>query len=128
MRFLVDRLLSYFKPPADRRQYFDENLAGEQWDLLESAAMLQVTEFRVFELAYKDWYGVAPKHQVIEVHFRNYMFNQIIPVWVSHFCRHVVELGQAGQLNPKDFGVYQRLPSRRMMRIGQAYTAMLLIA
>lgn len=126
---LIDRVCGLFQDAAPgRRQYFDEDLAQDQWDLLESAALLQVTEFRIFELAYKDWYGAAPKAQVIEVHFRNYMFNQLIPAWVSRFCRRVVELGQDGTLNPADFGVYQRLPSRRMMRIGQAYTGMLLVA
>jgi hypothetical protein len=128
IRKFLDFVVSYFKVPAGRKQYFDENLNREQWDLLEAAAMLQVTEFRIFELAYKDWYGVLPKAQVAEVHFRNYMFNQIIPVWVSGFCRRIVDLGQSGALNPKDFGIYQRLPSRRMMRIGQVYTAMLVVA
>lgn len=128
MHYLIRKLLNCFKIPQGRRQYFDEDLAREQWDLLESAALLQVTEFRIFELAYKDWYGAAAKHQVVEAHFRNYMFNQIVPVWVSHFCRRIVKLGRSGELDPKKFGIYQRLPSRRMIRIGQAYTAMLLMA
>lgn len=128
MHRLRRKLIEYFKVPPLRKQYFDENLNREQWDLLEASALLQVTEFRIFELSYKEWYGAAPKARVIEVHFRNYMFNQIIPVWVSHFCRGVIEKDRAGVLNPKDYGVYHRLPSKRMRRIGQAYAAMLLVA
>lgn len=125
---LIDRIHGYFSTPQGRQQYFDENLSRDQWDLLEAAGLLQVTEFKLFELAYREWYGVRPKARVIEVHFRNYMFNMVIPAWVSHFCRRIVELGQAGSLDPRDFGIYQRLPSKRMMRIGKAYTAMLLAA
>lgn len=125
---LLAKLIDYFKGSPGRRQYFDEDLDREQFDLLEAAAQLQVTEFKLFELAYRDWYGHPPKHQVIEVYFRNYMFNRIIPVWVSHFARVIVEKSQAGTLDPRDYGIYQRLPSRRMQRIGQAYTAMLLVA
>lgn len=124
---LVRRLVDYFRIPPDRHQYFDENVDAEQWDLLEAAALLQVTEFKVFELAYKEWYGVAPKPRVIEVHFRNYMFNQLIPRWVARFCRRIVEQEQAGTLDPRDFGIYQRLPSRRMRLIGKTYAAMLLL-
>lgn len=125
---VIDAVSGYFKSAPGRRQYFDENMDREQWDLLEASAQLQVTEFRIFELSYKQWYGAAPKARVIEVYFRNYMFNRIIPVWVSHFCREVIEKGEAGTLDPRDYGIYQRLPSRRMMRIGQIYTAMLLVA
>lgn len=128
VRFLIRKLVEYFRLTPDRKQYFDEDLARDQWDLLESAALLQVTEFRVFELAYKEWYGASAKPRIIEAHFRNYMFNQVIPAWVTHFCRRIVELGRAGTLEPKDFGIYQRLPSRRMMLIGKAYVVMLLLA
>jgi hypothetical protein len=128
IRKVFHAVTGYFRSTPGRRQYFDEDIAREQWDLLEASALLQVTEFRVFELSWKQWYGAAPKARVIEVHFRNYMFNHIIPVWVSHFCREIVEKGEVGTLDPRDYGIYQRLPSRRMMRIGQTYTAMLLVA
>lgn len=128
IRALRHKLVDYFRIPPDRRQYFDEDVARDQWDLLETAALLQVTEFKVFELAYKEWYGAAGKQRVIEAHFRNYMFNQAIPVWVARFCRRIVEMGQAGTLDPREFGIYPRLPSRRMMLIGKLYVAMLLLA
>lgn len=123
---LARKLAEYFRIPPDRQQYFDEDVARDQWDLLEAAALLQVTEFKVFELSYKAWYGVAAKQPVIEGHFRRYMFQQIIPVWVAGFCRRVVELEQQGALNPREFGIYQRLPNRRMKLIGKTYAALLL--
>lgn len=127
LHVLIHKLVDYFRIPPDRHQYFDEDVATDQWDLLEAAALLQVTEFRVFELAYKEWYGAAPKPRVVELHFRNYMFSRVIPTWVAHFCRRVVEMERAGTLDPREFGVYQRLPSRRMRLIGKAYAALLLV-
>lgn len=128
IRALRRKLVDYFRIPPDRRQYFDEDVARDQWDLLEAAALLQVTEFKVFELAYREWYGVAAKQRVIEAHFRNYMFNQVVPVWVARFCRRIVEMGQAGTLDPREYGIYPRLRSRRMLLIGKLYVAMLLLA
>jgi len=124
---LLGKLSEYFSPAPGRLQYFDENLAADQWDLQEAAALLQVTEFRIFELAYKEWYGHKPRHYVIETHFNNYMFNQVIPAWVKHLCRRVIASSQAGDLDPRDFGIYHRLPSRRMTRIGRLYIAFLLV-
>lgn len=125
---LLGKLADFFKPSAGRHQYFDERLASEQWDLLEAAALLQITEFRIFELAYKEWFGHRPRPYIIERYFKDYMFNRAIPAWVTHFCRRVVALGHAGELDPRDFGIYYRLPSRRMTRIGQLYIAFLLAA
>lgn len=125
---LVGAFTGHRNPARGRRQHFDENLAREQWDLLEAAALLQVTEFRVFEMAYREWYGVRARQYLIEKHFRDYMFHRVVPGWVSHFARRIVALSQAGELDPRDFGIYGRLPSRRMMRVGQVYAAMLLVA
>jgi len=125
---LIEKFTSHFRVSRGRQQYFDEDIDPELWDLLEASALLQVTEFKVFELAYKDWFGTMPRPYIIEPHFNNYMFNRIIPVWVKHFCRRVVEMGREGTLDPRAFGVYPRQPSRRMMRIGQVYTALLLMA
>ena len=80
MNRLLRKLIDHFKGPPGRKQYFDEDLDQEQWDLLEAAAQLQVTEFKLFELAYRDWYGHPARQQAIEVCFRNYMFNRIIPI------------------------------------------------
>ena len=110
-----------------RRQYFDEDLEQELLDLLEVSALLEIKEFALFELAYKEWYGRAPLSRVIEAHFSNYMFHGIIPAWVTSYTRHVLELQERGDLDPRRLGIYKRLPSRRLMIIGKLYTALLLV-
>ena len=120
------RLLKSWAKTTQNRQYFDEDLKQDSLDLLEAAAALEVKEFKLFELAYRDWYGKKPLSQVIEVHFSNYMFNNVIPAWVRSYSRHVVELHKAGTLDPKAFGVYQPLPSRRLIFIGRVFGTLLI--
>jgi len=112
---------------TERRQYFDEAVNAELWDLLEASALLDVKEFTVFELAYKDWFGRHPQTELIENYFSRYMFNGAIPVWVRRYSRMVVELDQRGELNPRQLGVYKRLPSRRLVLIGRLYVSALLL-
>ncbi len=110
----------------DRRQYFDEDIDPDLWDLLQASSLLEIKEYDVFKLAYKEWFGCKPQPHVAEAHFANYMFNQQIPVWVRRYARKVVELNERGDLNPRDLGVYQPLPSKKLKRVGKVYTAVLL--
>ncbi len=123
LRFVHD----WLERSRSRRQYFDEDLEQELLDLLEVSALLEIKEFALFELAYKEWYGRIPLPRVIEAHFTNYMFHSIIPAWVTSYTRHVLALQQRGELDPRKLGVYKRLPSKRLMAIGKLYTAMLLV-
>lgn len=124
MRFRIPK--SWSKSIVDR-QYFDEDLKQDSLDLLEAAAALEVKEFKVFELAYREWYGKKPISHVIETHFSNYMFNNVIPVWVRSYSRQVVDLHRSGKLNPAEFGVYQPLPSRRLIFIGRMFATFLIL-
>lgn len=110
------------------KQYFDEDLSKDSLDLLEAAAALEVKEYTLFELAYRKWYGRKPLNHVIEAHFTNYMFHGHIPAWSRSFSREIVELHGRGELNPRDFGVYQPLPSKRLIRIGRAFSAFLVLS
>lgn len=120
------RLPQSWVKSTEGRQYFDEDLKQDSLDLLEAAAVLEVREFKLFELAYREWYGKEPLSRVIEVHFSNYMFNKVIPTWVRSYSRHVVELHKAGKLDPKAFGIYQPLPSKRLILIGRVFSTLLI--
>lgn len=108
-------------------QRFDEPLPRDLADILTATALLDTTEFVVFQLAYQDWFGTRVDEKVIEPYFSAYMFDEQVPAWVSHFTRRVIELDAAGELNPRRLGVSRRLPSQRMMLIGKIYTVALLV-
>lgn len=112
---------------TERRQYFDEKLEGDLWDLLEVSALLEIKEYTVFEMAYKDWHGRHAVKNVMEAHFANYMFKGVIPVWVRRYCRKVIELNETGQLDPHQLGIYSPQPSRRLILIGKLYALGLLL-
>jgi len=104
--------------PEDRR-YFDEHkIPNDVWSVLRAAALLSVGEFRVFEIAYKDWYGEDGEEKTLEKHFVGYMFNDIVPPWVRHFCKKVMDLDNEGTLNPEEFGVVNEMASRHQINKG----------
>ncbi len=122
------RLAESWVKSVKNKQYFDEDLSKDSLDLLQASAALEIKEYDLFELAYREWYGMKPLNHVIEAHFSNYMFQRQIPAWVRSFSRQVVELHEQDNLEPRQFGVYQPLPSKRLIRIGRAFSAFLVVS
>lgn len=81
--------------------------------VLAASGLLAVSEFRVFELAYANWYGVETDEKTIERHFLPYMFREEVPHYVRAFTRKILRLERTGGLDPKDFGIE---PSGRTAR------------
>ena len=122
------RLPESWARSVGNKQYFDEDLSKDSLDLLQASAALEIKEYTIFELAYREWYGKQPLNHVIEAHFSNYMFHQQIPAWVRSFSRRIVELHERDELNPRDFGVYQPLPSKRLILIGRVFSVFLVVS
>jgi len=110
--------------PAD---FFNRHLDTDIVAVLDASAALEVTEFRLFQLAFADWYGKSAREEFMERQFAAYMFAQRVPNWVRHFARKILDLHAQGQLEPKSFGVWRRLPSSRMVLIAKVYTTALLL-
>jgi hypothetical protein len=101
--------------PNKEKRFFDEGRIPEDvWAVLKTASLLSVGEFRVFEIAYEQWYGEAGEEKHIEKYFTSYMFNDIVPVWVRHFCKKVVKLDGNDALDPAAFGIVR--PAATMER------------
>jgi hypothetical protein len=75
--------------------FHDKPLAPDMQTLLEAVALLDISEFRLFELAYQKWYGQTARQALLEAAFVRYMFDEVIPCWVRHYARAVVN-GHAG--------------------------------
>ncbi len=101
----------------------DDDLAPDARDILSASAILEITEFRLFELAYERWFGEPAAERDIERFFVGYMFRSIVPHWVRQFCREVLTLDAAGKLVPRDFGVLPRPESQTMVQRGIRYFA-----
>jgi len=96
-------------------------------DVLRTSGLLGVSEFRVFELAYTHWYGVATDERAIERHFVPYMFREQVPPWVRAFTRKVLALEQAGTLDPAGFGIEREQSTTRDLVSG-LFSAVFIVA
>lgn len=74
-------------------------------NVLDTAALLQVTEFNLFRMAYCHWHGCDASERSIEKFFVPYMFRSIVPYWVRQLCRHVLQADAEGTLAPIEFGI-----------------------
>jgi hypothetical protein len=98
---------------SDRRFFHEKRTANDVSSVMRAASLLSVGEFRVFEIAYEQWYGEPGDAKQIERCFAAYMFNDIIPVWVRHFCTKVVQLDSEDALDPGDYGILAPAASTR---------------
>lgn len=99
---------------------------SDENEVLEVAALLDITEFRVFTIAYWRWFGRRAGSQVMEHYFARYMFNSIVPHWVHYFTREILGHAQAGTLRAADYGIHCPQPSRVMLRRGRRLVVVLL--
>ncbi len=107
--------------------YFNRHIDADIVAVLDASSVMEVTEFRFFQLAYRDWHGRKASDQQIEQYFAAYMFAERIPSWVRSFARKILQLHADGRLDPKTFGIWQRLPSARMRFFAKAYMAALIV-
>lgn len=67
-------------------------LTPDSADVAGAAECLKVTEFRLFEMAYRDWYGHAARETELEREYIQFWCTGVAPSWVRHYCRQVVGL------------------------------------
>lgn len=105
-----------------RRLFFDERSMSEDVaDVLEASALLEITEFEFFRLAYRRWHGADIGDDGIERYYLAYMFKKSVPSWVRHFSREVMARADADALDPREFGVMPRPMSMDMYNRGLRY-------
>jgi hypothetical protein len=113
----------------------EKSIPADVRNVLDAAALLQVSEFCLFQLAYRYWHGSDASEQSIERHFVPYMFRSVVPFWVRQLCRRVLEASADGTLDPVDFGVeptrvgeHQPVLFVRALAVGGTLVGMLLLA
>ncbi len=97
---------------------FDECMEPEIQRVLDTSAILQISEFEVFRLSYDRWFGASADDDLIEPFFCDYMFQMVVPSWVNHFTRKVLDLYRQGQLDPASYGILPKPFSNRAARMG----------
>ena len=100
---------------------FDEDLAPDVDSVLNATALLDITEWDFFNLAYNRWHGEPAGEGVMEPIFAAYMFKDIVPLWARHFARLVERLYRRGVLDGRALGIEPLPSSARMARRGMRY-------
>lgn len=112
---------------SKEKRFFDEGrIPTDVWGVLRASSLLSVGEFRVFEIAYEQWYGESGDEKHIEKHFTAYMFKDIVPAWVRHFCKKIVELDEDDALDPAEFGVIHAAGTTEQRNRGLEFIAALM--
>lgn len=99
----------------------EKHLRPDERSVLAAAALLDITEYDLFHLAYRRWHGRTANDSQIEPFFVAYMFERIVPLWVRHFSRLVERLSDRGELDANKLGVKILPRSRHMVSRGMRY-------
>jgi hypothetical protein len=72
-----------------------KQLSADSQQVQAAADVLEVTEFRLFEMAYREWFGKSCQEGEMEKLYMMYWFTGMSPLWVRHYSRQVLSLGSA---------------------------------
>ena len=81
-----------------------------------TAGLLEITEFRVFQLAFGEGYGREIRDYEAEDYFTAFMYYDHVPFWVRRFCHKIQDLCEEGQLDPGNFGIKPQRFEYRLLR------------
>ncbi len=78
----VNKLFFTRKPP----------LSQDKMDIQICMALMDVSEYRLFELAYAEWFGLSATESELELTYILYLFHTNVPCWVRHYVRNIRQL------------------------------------
>ncbi len=67
-----------------------------------AANLLQVGEFQVLQLAYKEWHDEELPEPLTDRLFHAYMIHGEVPYWARHYAGQILRLDEHGRLNDND--------------------------
>jgi hypothetical protein len=79
----------------------------EAAEVAQAANILQIGEFQLLQLAYKDWYGEELPEALTDRLFADYMLRKQVPHWARHFARRILDWERRGLLDANS-GDYHR--------------------
>ena len=91
------------------------------------SAILQISEYELFRIAYLKWFDYPISENRLDFIFKDYLVNSSAPYWVNDFARKAHEKFKAGELNYRDYGITRRVCDRRTRIKGWIITALLFI-
>lgn len=71
--------------------------------VIEAAAILEISEYELLAMAFREWFGRAPRRQDLDPLFGPYMFDGVTPYWAVALARQIIALHEQGRLHHSRF-------------------------
>lgn len=71
--------------------------------VIEAAAILEIPEYDLLAMAFREWYGRSPRRADLDALFGPYMFDGVTPFWAVSLARQVIALHEQGRLRESRF-------------------------
>lgn len=75
---------------------------GERVLVAKAANILQVGEFQLLQLAFRDWHNKELPEALVSQLFSSYMLKNEVPHWARHYARKILEAEEKGVLNDNE--------------------------
>ena len=82
------------------------------------AGLLDVSEFRLFEIAYVNWFGSEATEKAMEGFFGSYLNSGFVPFWLRNMVRRTISKHRKGNLAGSEFGIHKPSASRYDRSLG----------
>ncbi len=95
----------------NRIQRFRKSGRDDTVEVTNASAMLQISEYRFFQIAYRIWYGRESDESSMDLYFKDYIINGRVPHWVRSLARKVLRRAASGDISLEEFGIKLPEPS-----------------
>jgi hypothetical protein len=89
--------------------------------VLDAAALLQVSAHDLFRIAWRKWHGGEIGDAQLERHYRPYMRDGRVPIWVHELARRITADAAADRLKPERYVVRPSPPTDASTHPGRRY-------
>ena len=77
----------------------EELAMKERLVVISAANQLQVGEFQLLQLAYREWHGKDLPEALVSKLFTSYMLHNHVPHWARHYSRGIMDGHERGELD-----------------------------
>lgn len=88
------------------------------------AGLFDISEFRLFEIAYVNWFGSEATRKAMDGFFGSYLKTGLVPFWLRAVVRRIICKHRKGNLTPSEFGINQPCVNRFERRLGWILVAL----
>jgi len=80
----------------------EEQQHPERTEVARAANHLQVGEFQLLQLAYREWHDQDLPIALVDRLFNAYMLHDEVPHWARHYARQINRLADEGRIHDQD--------------------------